>query len=447
MTAHKVLPSQILLLDKSETFRNNTIDMAIKVNDHFDNELLVKAMNQEIQRNEGLRLHCFKKFFKWYNTINDAYTINEIKTFDLSNSTKQEIESYIDKLCATQIRLKTAKYPFEIYQIIVADCDYLLLRVLHVNMDAYAVLLTLSDLLKVYYSLKNDTPLSEELSSIETYIENFEKNEEKIIAKTEEDNKFFIDLNDSMGEPQYLSCAGGIDTTSHRVKYSVYKNHPCSYVYEKINKEEASLCLKYCEENHINISTLFLAILEIYYSAVNDGFDDVSMFFSANLRAKLSEKKLPFSTSSAIFYRRKINKDISLKDFIKECDNEYLTDLKHGHMDISAIMKYLLMVDMLHFNGRYDQMVFTLLPSQFDGLPEGTSVEPYWPKAKEANDYIVYFIVLLNNDGSINTFYRYLDDMLNKEDIMRLHNGVLDIISNGIANPDIKVNDLMKLIK
>ena len=180
MNAHKVLPSQILMLDKSEEFRNNTIDMAIRINDHIDNEVLLKAMNEEIKRNDGLRLHCFKKFFKWYNTINDEYSINEVKSFDLKGKTKQEIEEYIDILCANQIILKTAKCPFELYQIVCDECDYILLRVLHVNMDAYAVLLTLSDLLKVYYSIKNNTSLTDELTSLESYIENFEKNEEKI---------------------------------------------------------------------------------------------------------------------------------------------------------------------------------------------------------------------------------------------------------------------------
>lgn len=447
MKTYNVTPSQILMLDKSEEFRNNTIDMAIKINAHLDNETLLKAMNKEIERNEGLRLHCFKKFFKWYNIINDVYTINEVRFIDLKGKNQQEVEEYIDELCSKQIILKKAEYPFEIYQIVTNDYDYLVLRVLHVNMDAYAVLLTLADILKVYYSIVENKELTDQLTSVESYIENIEKNKEKLSEKTKQDNKFFIDLNDSIGEPTYLSCGGGYDGKTHRVKYSIYKNHPCSYRYETIDKETSSICLDYCSKNNTNIVSLFLSILEIYYSAVNNGFNDISMFFSANLRAKLTEKKLPFSTASAIFFRRIINNELTVKEFIKECDNEYMADLKHWCMDISAIMKYLLTADILHINGRYDQLVFTLLPTSFEGLPEGTQIEPYWPKAKEANDYIVYFICLLNNDGTINTFYRYLNDIIFEEDIIRLSNGVKTIIKNGISNPDIKVCDLMKLVK
>lgn len=448
MNAYKVTPAQILLLDKSEEFRNNTIEMAVKVSDHLDNAILLKAVNEEIKRNEGLRLHCFKKLFSWYNEIKDVYAIDEVKCFDQTKKTKEEVETFIDSLCVTQIRLKTAKTPFEVYQIVADDGDYILLRVLHVNMDAYAVVLTLSDLLRVYYSIKNGTELTEKLTSIKGYIENYEKDAERIKAKTKEDNKFFIDYSNTLGEPQYLSCAGGYDGTgSHRVKYSVYKNHPCAYYSDSFDKNISKLCTKYCEDNHINIASIFLAVLEIYYSAVNNGFEDVSMFYTANLRAKLSEKKLPFTTSTALFFRRIINKGLTLRDFIKECDNEYITDLKHWCADISAIMKYLLMVDMLHLNGRYDQIVFTLLPTSFDSLPQGIDVKPYWPKAKEANDFIIYFVLLLNSDGNINVFYRYLEDIVKKEDIIRLSNGVSTILKEGLTNPDIKVSDLMKLVK
>lgn len=446
MNIYSPTANQSLLLDKGEAFRNNTIDMAIKINSHIDNKILLDATNIEIERNEGLRIHVFRKLFKWKNIFVDPYRIEEIKCINLEDKSKKEVEECIDDLCSKLIVLRKVKYPFEIYHIVAKDGDYILFRILHACMDAYAALLTLADIVKIYYSLLNKTELPDNLSSVEDYFINFEKNLESYKKKEKEDDAYFIEQCDRMGEPYYLGCEGGYDGKIHRKKYSVLRNHPCKYHSDEFDKEISDICIKYCKENNINLVSLFLAITEIYLSAVNNKFNDVSLFFTSNMRAKLSDKKLPFSTSSAIFFRRIINNEQSLADFIKEADSYYLSCLRHSYSYISNIMKYLLKIDMKNLNGRYDQMVVTYIPTYFDGLPEGIEIEPYWPKAKEASDFIVYFVILMNKNGSFNVFYRYLEDMLNLQDLVNFNNGIKSIIKEYLSNPNIKVDDIMNRI-
>lgn len=446
MNIYSPTASQSLMLDKNEAFRNNTIDMAVKINAHIDNSILLDAMNKEIERNEGLRIHLFRKFFKWKNSFVDSYKIDEVKCIDLKNRTKSEVENYIDGLCSKLIIRKKAKYPFEIYQIVTDDGDYILFRVLHICMDAYASLLTLADLVNTYYSLVNKTEISDKLSSVEQYLINYDKNLETYKKKEKEDDAYFIEQCDKMGEPYYLGCEGGYNGEIHRKKFSVLKNHPCKYYTDEFDKDLTDICINYCKENNTNLVSLFLALSEIYISAVNNKFNDVNLFFSTNLRAKLSDKKLPFSTSTAIFFRRLINKELNFEDFIKETDAYYLSCLRHSYSNISNIMKYLFKLDMKNFNGRYDQMVVTYIPTYFDGLPEEIQVEPYWPKAKEASDYIVYFVLVINKNGSLNVFYRYFEDMLNLEDLKKLNNGLKLIIRDYLTNPNTKVDDIMNRI-
>lgn len=443
MKEYKTTNIQGLLLDKGEVYRNTTIDMAVRLNCHLDNQILLQATNEEIRRNDGLKILIKRRMFKWYNQLNDTYEIPEVKKIELKNKTKQEIEEHIDSLCAKPIVLKKVQYPFEIYQLVCDDCDYVLLRVLHLNMDAYAVLLTLTDLLKVYFAIERNYEIPEQLTSVDKYLENYQVNEEKIKARTKEDNKFFLDQCDEMGEPTYLSCGGGYDGKTKRVKYNAIANHPCEYYTGNISKELADLCNTYCKDNEVNFVSLFLAMLEMYYSAKNDNFEDVNLFFTANLRAKLSEKKLPLTTSTAIFFRRLINNNLTFKEFVKECDLYYLQCLKHYGMDITTIMKRLISLDIRHLNGRYDQIVFTLIPISFDSLPEDVEIKPYWPKAKEASDFIIYFVLLTNKDGSFETLYRFFTDIIDKEPIVQLDKGIIKMINEALPNPDRNVKDIM----
>lgn len=443
----KCTANQMLLLDKNELYRNQTIDMSLKLNCHIDNKVLVQAVNKEIERNDCLRLHVYRRFFSWYNMFNDVYTIDEIKTFDQTHKTDEEVRTFIDSLCTELIVLKKAKYPFEIYQIVTDDGDYVLFRILHVNMDAYSTLFTLADIVKVYFSLLNNTPLTDKITSVKGFIENTNNNIEKVNKKIKEDTEYFINKNKELGEPTYTGCEGGYDGSNKRFKISVFKNHPVAYYENKIEKDFAGKLLDYCSKNVVNVAALYLSAIELYLSAVNNNYKDISMFYTSDFRSKLSEKSMPLTNSTSIFFRRLIDEDISISKFIKDCDNEYMQTLKHVSADIAKVYQYLINLKLLDINGRYDQIVYSYIPVKFDGLPQDISIEPYWPKTKGASDFIIYYIVVPNPDGSFNTFYRYFTDVLKKEDVEKLHAGITKVFELCISNPDMKVSEVLANLK
>lgn len=60
---------------------------------------------------------------------------------------------------------------------------------------------------------------------------------------------------------------------------------------------------------------------------------------TANFRAKLSEKKLPFTTSNVLFICQLIDKDLNLDEFIEKTNNYYTTCLRHGDTDFADVIR------------------------------------------------------------------------------------------------------------
>lgn len=435
---------QLLLLDKGKSYRNYTIDLAIKINKRLDSSLLLKAINIEIERNEGLRLFTKKKMFKWFNVISEPYKIDKIQCFDKSSCNQKEVEDFIDSICAVPINHDSTGRPFDIYQIVTNDCDYILIRMLHCNMDAFSTMLTLTDIVKVYFSLANNTELDDELTSVRDYLINYEKNIDTIKKREKVDTDYTINEKViKLGNPTYVGCEGGYTTRGKALKSNMISAHPCSYYVNNIDTEHSSKCYKYCEENQVSLSSLLMSIMELYYSKVNDGMDDITFIYSSNARAKLSEKKLPLTMATGIFFRRIINKELSFKDFVSECEKERYTAMKHYATNIASIYIYLFK-KYKSINRRCEQLCFGFIPANFEGLPQEIDISPYWPKAKTSADNIIYNVVMPNKNGSIDVLYRYYNDHINEDNIKNLYKGIIDIIEKALDNPDININKIIE---
>lgn len=435
---------QLLLLNKNKSYRNYTIDLAIKISKNLDNTLLLKAVNIEIKRNEGLRLFTKKKMFKWFNEISEPYEIEQIKCFDKSLCNEEEVEEFIDSICAQPIDHDTTGRPFGIYQIIHKNCNYILLRVLHCNMDAYSTMLTLSDILKVYFSLYNNVEIDYELASVSEYLENYEKNIDVIKKREKEDTNFI--LNEKvvkLGNPTYVGCEGGYTTRGKALKSNMMSAHPCSYYVNNIDKEHSSKCFKYCEENQVSLSALLMSIMELYYFKVKDGMDDITFIYSSNARAKFSEKKLPLIMATGVFFRRILNKKLSFKEFVSECEKERYVAMKHYATNIATIYVNLFK-KYKSFNRRCEQLCFGFIPVNFEGLPEEIEVNPYWPKAKTSADNIIYNVVMPNKNGSIDVLYRYYNNHIKEENLKDLYEGIILIMDKTLKNPNININEIIE---
>ena len=439
--------NQGLLLDKTELYRNFTISASIKLSEHLDNTILLEAVNEEIIRNDSLRMLTKKHFFKWENTFMEPFKINEVKVINGDGKTKEEVRKIIDNLCDKPIILKTADKPFEIFKVSSDEGDYIVLRVLHLNMDVYAVLLTLADIAKVYYAKLNNTQIEGNLTSVREYLEKYNADKEKIDKKIKEDTNYFIEKNKAMGEPTYLGCEGGFDGSEKRFKINIFKPHPLAYVESVIDKELADKINNYCKENKTTIASLFLSSLELIYSALNNNYKDVSMFYTSDYRAKLSEKMLPLTNSTSIFFRRIINNELTVEEFVKECDVEYIQTLRHVTANISKIYSYLINLKLLDLNGCYHQIVFSFIPVKFDGLPDGIEVEPYVPREKEGSDFTVYYIVVPNPDGTYNLVYKYYTDILKEENILNLDRLVHKALETIVDNKEMKVEEILEELK
>jgi len=440
--------NQMLLLDKNEAYRNYTINMAVSINRHFDIGALLEALNKEIERNEGLRLYVYKKRLKWYNEIKEPYKVEKFNVIEALDKTDEEAKKLIDDICEKNRILKEAEYPFDLTVIKTKEKDYMVLRVFHVNMDAYAVLLTMSDILKVYFSIVNKTPLTDELTSVKEYLVNYNSDLERINKKIKEDTAYFIDRNKAIGEPMFLGCEGGYDGSKRRYKFDMLKSYPCKFYESTIDAKLSNKITNYCKENKISAASLFIGALELYYCAVNKGLNDVAFFYTSDFRAKLTEKALPITTATGILFRRIVDEKLSYKDFMKECDNDYIASLRHVSADIAKIYSYLIGYNLLQIRSIYHQLMYSFIPVDLSFVPDGIDIDSYLPKAKfSADGEIVYNFVIPNKDGTYKSIYRYYDSFVDEEIMKKLHQGVCTILDKCIDNPEIKISEIFQMWK
>jgi hypothetical protein len=421
------------------------------INQNFDFDLLRRAVNEEIARNDCLRIRFARRGGKLKQYFLPEYRLENIPVLDFTGKTKQEQDAVLMKDASTP--LKTMKG--EVFRIILyRTCDGrtgIYLNISHVIADLYAAVLFFSDLTDVIAALQNGLPLPPPLASFEECLK------KDLIAvndpeKAGRDHQFFKELFTKDGPSIYAGADGmRLLHKTRRQKRNpnlrYYGDFPLfndssRNITMHLPAERAAPILSFCEKNSVPLQTMVYVGMRTYLSRINEGTDDVTFCVAFNRRITIADKRSGGCRVNALPLRTIIPQDTSFAQAIQQTQQTQFQIMRHADYPL------LLAKDGLaawENRARYTvtfSMLLSCIPFSFK-LPEGWQCEV--GNYSNGRFLMPLYTVVAPNliEGGLDFHFEYQKKVLYPQELEALFEQSVRVMEAGAANPDITVGELM----
>lgn len=451
---YDIVPSQeaMYLMYKFGLHKQMTqIPTSVTVDYELDFELLQKAFEIEIERNDSLRNRFVKVDGKVKQYFLDTCSFKvHVKHF----SSVEEQEEFFAKDAAETVRfLKDEVFRIYFFKTEGGNSG-VYSNFTHLIMDALGIVGFYFDLFRVYRALLKGYELPAPLDSYEEYIQS-----ELLIAadtkKKEKHAEFYKEYFLKNGEPFYAAVHGPAFLEAYRKK----KKNPnirvpmaynplhdkCDMIVEHISPEDAKKIFDYCLQNRISPESIFVMGLRTHCSAINYRVDDVSMMTVCSRRSTLKEKNMSGCLAQPLIFRSKFGEELTFAQAVRELVKVRTTLYKHLAYPYTDARK--MSLDLFNYGPIQgaNSMMYSWIPMPIDdNLPFKFAFKTY-----NLGRYFtpLYTITIPDStDKGINVYYMYRTKLSTEEQIKALHRNSLSTILKGIENPDITVKELLDSI-
>lgn len=418
----------------------------------IDFNILQRAFQIEISRNDSLRLRFrkvkgevkqyFIPFFEYKVPVKHFFSEEEQEKFCSIDAAKPV--SFLKDETFRIYFFRTAHNGCGIYS-----------NFSHLIMDAGGILNFYFDLLKVYDSLTLGTDLPKPMYSFEEFI-GTELRAAEDTQKEKKHEEFYREYFSTGGAPFYAAVHG----TEFLEKYRKKTNCPSAGVplaynplYDKCDMKVLEVpadalkkIIDYCIANSTSPENVFQMGIRTYCSSINYRTEDVSMMCVCGRRMGYKTKNMSGCLAQPLIFRTVISED---KTFSEACDilSSVRTALyRHADYPYTKARDMFLGMHNLGAIQGANNMMFSWIP-----LP----VEAVFPFSVDFRTYNLgrYFTPLYTiitpdtKSGGLKIYYMYRTKLINEKQIEALHSNMLNIIMQGIENPDITVSKLLDSVK
>ncbi len=454
-TLYDIIPSQdcMYLMHKFSLHKQMAqIPTSFVLKAELDFEVMQKAFDLAIKRNDSLRLAFVKKGGKLKQYFRDSYTYQvPVKYF----RSDEELEAY----CSADAKKPVKFEKGELFRIVffkLADGRYgIYSNFTHMIIDALGIAFFYKELLMIYAALIQNDELPEATDSYEQYIIKELENQadEKKTAKHE---SFYKEYFLKHGEPFYAAVHGMDFLNAYRKK----KKNPdirvpmaynplyskCDFLTMHIPPEKAAKIFAYCSENNIAPESVFQAGLHTHCSAVNERIGDVSMMSVCSKRATLQEKNMLGCLAQPLQLRAVFGEELTFAESIRELVHIRRSLYKHASYPYTKARD--MSLDLFGFGPIQgpNSLMFSWIP-----LPVGGEfgLEFEFKTYNLTRYFTPLYVITMPDpkDGGFNVCYMYRTKLSTKEQIEKLHENMVDTIVAGVDKPEITVGELLDKIE
>lgn len=417
-----------------------------------DFEIMKKALNIEIERNDCMRLRYFKKGGKFYQYFLDEYKEENIPV--LSFSTKEEQERYLEKDAKKTVHHMKG----EIYRFIFFNTydgrQGIYINVNHLTMDAAAVFVFFADLFAVYDALTGEAEMPKPLASFKNAIAKelaYINDEEKVKA----DKEFYTDFFKTGGAPIFNGVHGPELLQKARVKKKNPKLrvlasfdpiHDKSELLKKpISPDDSRAILDYIDNNGVSPECLIQLGMRLYLAklneSINDGIIDTYFVTLCTRRKTLSDKRCGGSMTSTLPWRIILDPELTFNQALDKMKELQYKIFRHQDYPFTEWRD----VEGEIFNyGMADgasTMMFSWFPLEentmngwkyeFNGYNIGRYVMPLYTYTMK--DF---------KNNSLKFAYLYRTNHITEENINALHENTVKALNMGCKNPEMKIKEI-----
>ena len=428
------------------------IPVSFAIDRKIDFDILEKAFNIEVERNDSLRL----RFIKDKGTIRQYFlpSVDPMKIPVKHFASIEEQEAFFGADAQ-----KPVLFQKETFRIIFFSTegggDGVYFVISHLAMDAMGIIAMYFDLLKVYLALATGVKMPKELPRYEDYIcEEFMRlaDKEKMQRHAEFYKHYFL----HGGEPMYAGVHGPAFLEKTRIKKKnpelrvPYAYNPLydksDFISKTIPKDEADKIYAYCDTHKISPELLLQFGLRTYCSAVNYRTPDVFMMLLCSKRAAPAEKRMGGCVAQPLQMRTIFGEEVTFEEAIKQSEEVRTKLYRHSRFPYGAALQ--LSREIYNYSAIQGPacMMFSWIPvPSLSGLPYHLDFRSY-----NLGRYFTPLYVISHPDsvsGGLKLNYMYRVKLSTADDVEALHENTVKTILAGIENPEITVGELLDRVQ
>ena len=395
------------------------IAATLKISTNIDFDLMKKAINLVIEKNDAFRMRITEIDGEPKQYIT-SYEYRKIDFFDFSNQNIEKLYEWDELQVKTPFNLIDSDLCYFAILKIANDLSGFFIKIHHTMADAWSVILFGNEVMEFYQKLKkgsiidnkNYTSYIEYIFSEYNYI-----NTERYLK----DKKFWSDKFLDIPELTFLKTRkeSNFLTSAKRKTFIIpAKLRP------KIHK--------YCIENRISILTLFSSALSLYISRVLNR-DDIIFGTPVLNRVNYLEKETIGMFISMVPIRLKIDIDSDFTNYVQYVQKEWMSILKHQRYSADLIIKDI-RERSKGFGKLYD-IALSYQNSRFIKDENIVSQEGRWHFNCHQTESLNIHINERENDGNLVLDYDYQTNLFFSKEIEFLHDHMIRLLWHAIDNP------------
>lgn len=409
----------------------------------IDIDIMTKALNKTIERNDCLRIRFVKKDGKLmqYFLEEDEIAYQHVPYIEFS--TEEEQFKFFEKFRKKPIAYRKGVV-IEPYFCKTFDNKFMIvLKVCHLVLDIYGLNNIYKDLFEVYEALienKELPPLPAKFEDV--VIKDLILKHNKEIKQRNTD--FFTKYLSEREIPYYAGIHGPnepfwqkqLSKGEHASKMFFIKNDTQGYMYH-IDKNIVNQAIEYCKEKHCSISNFFFYTLSICASKINNDVKNMLPLELCNCRGTLTERKAAGTKAQSLACYTVVDKEKSFDEnflaFSKEQTNLYryigFSDLEFQSL-LHKIYKQSLM-------NTFYSIAFSFIPMQ---KSKDFDIQIYSNGKCALPAYLALMWDVQTNN--IDMIYDCYIKTHKPEDVENFHKTYLSILNQVLKDAQIKIKDI-----
>jgi len=426
------------------------VPCAVAFDEELDLKLLARAVNIEIERNDCMRLRIFRDGLKIKQYFLNEYKLEKILYKEFSS--KEEQVEYFDSVASTRLDV----FGGEIFKIIFFKTHEnktgIFICVSHMMMDFVAAFTFFKDLIAVYDSLKNGTPMPKPLAKYEDIIIKEQDNTE-LEERIKRDTKILDEFVAKDRKPFY-NAINGTKVLDFQRKLLRSKDMTMPHIYMPVldkthlikchlSEEDSRAISDFIRENSLSAEWVIQLGFRIYLSKINKHTNDTLFWVLCPRRRTVKEKRCGGTLASPLPWREILDDNKSFIETAAQLGQTQAFLFRHADVPFTAIRQMERDRYGLSLMQTGNSMMFSYLPAGENGF----NGREFDFTAYNFGHYVMPLYTLTMQEAKTGRYvfsYIHRTALTKDYEVYLFHNGVVNAILAGVKNPEKTIGEILE---
>lgn len=396
-----------------------------KIDEIVDFNMLEKAINIVVERNDALRIRIKIQNNKPMQYF-DKYEFFHVDCVLVKN--EEEAEKKIQDLVTTHINVLNEKLvKFIMFKFPNGKGGFNIVGN-HITSDAWSSARVCSEVINVYSKLIKNESVEDTLES--SYIDYINSETEYLNSdKYIKDKEFWEQRFNKQYETAKVIPNNDEKTINSKAKRKEIK----------ISKLITKQINEYCKINRISPFVFLLGIYGIYLSKINN-LDEIIIGTPMLNRKGIKEKQMIGMFVNTLPFKISINSKLNIKDLFTQIAQDSMSMLRHQKYSFFELINYIR--KNLKMNNNLYDFVISYQNAKTTANESDIKYSAKWNFNENISETINVHISDIDSEEQYNIFYDYQINCLKEKDILDLHQRILRMIEQVINSEELLVKDI-----